>query len=356
MIKRLLLTLIAAVVLSPLNASAVQINDLYQAWVPVADQGISERRRAMREGLVQVLKKVTGRADAGTNPQVMQAMERAESYMSRFGYQSEPARDTIPEQLKLKVAYSPSVIDRLVRRAGLPVWPANRPQLLVWMVSDMPGEGRQHVSREQMPDAHRFLERAMAARGGPLLTPLLDLEDQLTLSARDAWAFNEDQLAAAARRYDADHWLVLRFYQTQSGDFRGSVQLASGASSGFAGNRLNTLQASSLKELIDSGVDIALDQLAAIYSFVPTVNAERVSLRLENVVNYSNYKAVVTLFEGLEMVRNVEVAGAEGSVLDLSLEIDGTRDALLDTLRRDRHLSEVVDFSSDNPGLRFRWR
>lgn len=358
MIKRLLMTSTLAVAFAflPRIAAAVQVEDLYQAHVPVADQSSSERTRAVREGLAQVLIKVTGRANAVVNPAVEQALNRADSYLSKFGYQHEDAVGNAPEQRLLVATFSQSSVDRLVRRSGLPIWPANRPELLVWMVVDVPAEGRLHVSREQMPEAHRFLAQAMAARGAPLVSPLLDLEDQLTLSARAAWKLSEEQLLAAARRYNVNHWLVLRFYQTQSGAYRGSAQVTSGADSGLAVGHLTNLDASTMEELIKRGVDTAVDRLAVKYAFVPRVDLQTVALQLENVTDYNTYKAVFKRFEQMEMIRNVQVAGANGAILDVRLEIDGSREVLLDMLRRDQQFSEVVDFSSENPELRFQWR
>ncbi|WIO73413.1 DUF2066 domain-containing protein [Porticoccaceae bacterium LTM1] len=330
---------------------AVEVKGLYEVAVKVEDQSALERTKGTRAGLAQVLVKVSGRSDVVNHSAVKDALNRADSYRLQHSYDHQPATLTAPEYLNLKLRYDETQIRRLLRRAQLPIWPSNRPEILFWMVTDLPNEGRLHVSRELMPEAYELLERKMAERAAPLRLPLLDLEDQLNLSARDAWDQNAERATEAAQRYDTDHWTVLSFYRTNSGEYRASIQVEAGVHSDR-----EALIAGSLEDLIDKAVDWSVDRVSQGYTFVPKQNAEEVALRLESVDNYKEYQAVISHFEGLEMVRSVRLVAANGNVLDLSMAIDGSPAKLRDLLRRDPKLAEITDLTTDEMSLFFRWR
>ncbi|MCV6604023.1 MAG: DUF2066 domain-containing protein, partial [Porticoccaceae bacterium] len=249
------------------------------------------------------------------------------------------------------VSYSPAMVDQLLASSGRPIWPADRPELLVWLVVDQAGEGRSHVSPDSMPEAYQQLQLCAANRGQPLQKPLLDLEDHLTLSARDAWAFDRNALVAAARRYKVQQWSVLRFYETSSGQFRGTVQVEAGAHSG-----LENINAASLDEFIRKGVDIVVDRVAAGATFIRQHTAEEFALLLENINSFDDYQAAIELLSDLKMVRSVRVASAVGDHLDLRLTIDGGAPGLLRILNRNKRLEPMVSLDNPGDGSRFRWQ
>ena len=72
--------LLWACALLPLAGYAVQVDDLFKAEVEVADQSNSERKRAFREGLAEVLVKVSGRSSVMTEPMVAESLAKAGAY------------------------------------------------------------------------------------------------------------------------------------------------------------------------------------------------------------------------------------------------------------------------------------
>ena len=335
----------------PMAASAVAVEGLYRAEMVVTDKSQKELHRAKRDGLEIVLVKVSGSAGVVEHPLVIKALDNVESYVSESSYHSKKSPSGLRQQTVAVIHYAPSVVDRLLTNAGQPIWPADRPELLVWMVVDRAGADRSHISRELMPEASEILQQQMALRGQKLVEPLLDLEDQLTLSARDAWDFKRQPLVAAARRYKVENWCVLRCYETSGGQYRGTVQVEAGAHSG-----IDNINARSLKGLIRQAVDIAVDRVAKDSSFIRRVRSEEFTLLLENVGTYSDYKAAIKLLDDLEMVRSVRVAAVVGDRLDLRLAIDGGHQGLLKMLRRNKRLQEVVDLSGNADRGRFSWR
>ena len=190
------------------HAFAVQVDDLYSATVPVADFGDAERDRALRRGLGQVLIKKTGDSAIVDYPAVAPLLAGAASYVVEFGYTELPAGKDEKGAPAVTARYARAEIDRFLRRNQLPIWPASRPRLLVWLVHETGDGDRTFADHETGADVYELLERHFERRAAPYRLPLLDLEDSLLLSPDQAWRFETEAITAAAGRYRSDAWLL----------------------------------------------------------------------------------------------------------------------------------------------------
>lgn len=329
--NRLILALVLAFL--PLLAQAETVNDLYHTVVPVADQSKAEQLRAMRIGLGKVLVKVTGDSQAMTNV----AFSNPDRYVTEFGYVSYRDPQT-PEAAAsgtgMSLSYAASAIDRLLRKYQLQVWPSDRPGLLVWMVVDGAG-GKSFVTQENMPAAVSSLKLLMEDRGAPLILPLLDLQDIRNVSENDVWNLNLSKLASAAERYKTNAWLAIRFYQSSSGQWRAARLLNLNGE-----YDLQNVVANTLPTLINKIIPEAVDNLASHYAYVPNTDTEEVMLHLENINDYQNFNQAIGYLESLEVVRRLTVSEVDDHRLMLRLFVEGEVNLLLDTLRRDKRMTE----------------
>ncbi|TNF04794.1 MAG: DUF2066 domain-containing protein [Gammaproteobacteria bacterium] len=354
--RQLILSLFLAMLSLTLSgvAGAAQETRLYQAQVPVADQGEAERARAIRSGLGQVLVKVTGNSQVLSNPAISQSLSRAENLITEYGYVSYNQPEVASEPgLALTIQYSQAAVDRLVRSQHLQIWPSDRPELLVWMVVDTLEQGRQFVSVDEQPVLLSILSNAMKVRAAPLMVPLLDLADRSQLTEEDVWNFSAGQLADVARRYNSDTWMAVRLYQGSNGQWRGARLLKTPD-----GEDLSSVVADTAQLLISQLVDEAVDRIATQYAFIPQSNAQQLTLNIEQVTNFQSFSDVTAYLESLELVRKVIVDYVEGDRLGLRLDVEGDISLLLDTLRRDSRLSEqpTTDFPGAGPSAYlFRW-
>ena len=116
---------------------ALPTEELYSARVQVADHSPAARVPALANGLARVLVKVTGDSRILRRSEVRNSLGRADSLMSEFGYFNFDDADA-EKTLGLEVRFQPRSIDQLVRRLGLPVWPASRSRMTIWLVVDTP--------------------------------------------------------------------------------------------------------------------------------------------------------------------------------------------------------------------------
>lgn len=176
------------------QAQAVVIKDLYEALIPVKSQARKERQEALREGLVQVLIKVSGSTAliVGEDPVVEMALEKPNSYIQQYRYRAVQAGSisstgsTRTERV-LWVKFDEKAINKLLRNNGQPVWGRTRPVTLVWLIVAEQGNRQLLSSRDKHP-AVAAVENYARQRGLPVQFPYMDLTDRGKLSISDVWA------------------------------------------------------------------------------------------------------------------------------------------------------------------------
>lgn len=344
--NRILALLFAALWISVGAELRAEVADgLLSAKVPVADQSEGSRQRALREALAQVLVKQTGSMSVLNNPGVQQALSLTPHYVTQYGYTRIPDFTAEGEDtLALTASFSESAVSRLLQREQLPVWPANRMAMLIWLLHDDPEFGKQHVTPDVMPNAYRALEMALQRRGVPVLKPSLDLQDRLTLRPEQAWDFAEEPFAAAAQRYDAALWLALRLYQSGDGAWRGS------AWANIEGRMfIENVAAENVAGLIDQAVDRIVDDYARFYTYVPQLQSEGLRITVANVNSYTDYRRVIEYLQNLELVENLTLESVQNDQLRLELKLNSQASLLHETLRRDPRFTVVEDVAA--PGL-----
>lgn len=171
--RRLVLPLLASLlVLSPL-ARAEVVDNLYQVREPVTSQQPDERNAALKRALQVLAGRLTGNPQAGQTPALASALAAPESLISQYGYDAGP-----PEVLV--VNFDPAATERALGQAGLSVWGANRPVVMIWWLNDA-DSGATLVGDGQ--PASTGVQRGAQRAGLPIRLPLADLNEQLAGTA-----------------------------------------------------------------------------------------------------------------------------------------------------------------------------
>lgn len=351
--NRLFIVIALLCVMAATVVRAEEAPGLWSALVPVPDQSETARQEGLQQALAQVLVKQTGSREILNNPAIKQALSLTRHYLTQYGYTRIPAVDTDDEDtLALTASFSENAISRLLQREQLPIWPANRMGMLIWLLRDDPEFGRQHITPELMPEAYQALALALTRRGVPVIKPSLDLQDRLALNPEQAWRFDEAAYAGAAQRYSTSLWLGVRLYQSGDGSWRGSAW-ASVEGRMF----LENASANDARVLINELVDRIVDNYSRNYTYVPQLQAEGLRLTIENVGSYKAYRQVTGYLQNLEVVESLRLERVRDDQLALYLTLNGDASLLRETLQRDTRF-EALAPSQSVPGLvneRFRW-
>lgn len=353
-------------------ASAGQKVDIYRAETLVKSQSESERNAAARDSFGEVIVRVSGQRSALDNPVIKQALPKAQNYLFGFAYKSSTEKITIDGKavpaIGLQLNYEPQAIEQLLRQAQLPLWPATRPKVLVWLVAKEP-TGLRLVPT---PADLQSLQLQAAYRGLPLSFP--NAEGGASITATDLWSFDVEKIKAASARYKADAILVGRYTPYSLGPIPPALDpstaeeltaMASSSEADAAGDATSApviqgpwvgdwqlLQGSSnqafadetpdVKGLFALAIDRATDYFANQYAIIPTSQgAQTIVLSIGNITSFGEFKQVQAYLDDLTMVQHLEVVKVTPEGILVRLTTQGDAKLLISTLALGRRLAPL---------------
>lgn len=288
---------------------------LYQAVVPLQGSAEADRQAAFAAALRGVAVRVSGQRDAAENAVIAKAAADPAKYVQQYGRTADRM---------LKVGFEPQSLDALLGRAGLPLWPAERPPTLILLAMPGPsGAIRVLVEGDSGPE-RAALERAADYRGLPLLWPRAGIDVERVRAQLMSGEAGAVAAEAGAERAQA----VL--LGTRSGADLDWVF----AHAGRPARRRGSLQ---------DGVDLAADSLASLYAPASTRSLSTVSIEIGGVSDVRTYAALLAYLQSLSLVRRVAVEELAGATVRLEVTMRGDLDQLRRVAALDGHLRPAPD-------------
>ena len=331
---------------------------LYDVEVAVASQSDADRRLAAGGALAEVLSRVTGLREVPFGNEVDGAIRDSERYYVRYGFAT---RDVQPEEggdvhtdTLLEIHFERGTLLDLVRRSGLPVWSADRPTVLAWVVLEQDG-ARHVVPSRSVGTAEQVIStmHREARRRGILLTvPLVDLEDR-GLGVTDLWGRFWTAIMRASRRYGRDLVLLGRVAASPGG-WSSHWELKS-PSGELASTFVHT--GSSAAVAAGEAVHRVADELAQRFA-VRGGDLDTIALTVRGAQTVRGYAAVMAYLQSREYIDRVDVSVVEPGALHLELHSRSARDQLVELLLMGGYLSESRSSPTPPlavPGLELVW-
>ena len=306
---------------------AEMIQDMYSAEVPVADQSSAELVRASRLALSEVLVKVSGSVDVLGNPVIAGALGGARKHLQRYAYSKDPGATA---GLEVTVLFDRAYITDLVIKAGAPLWTANRPVVLVWLVGEEAG-GRQFINVETEPALITALRDEFSRRGVPVQIPLYDLIDAAVLSPDQAWSLDDAAFERASARYDLQNILAGRFARLSTGQVVGEWTYLQGEE-----RVIRSIPAENEEFFLKEGVALVAESMATRYAVAASGSDGGLTLAVSGVTRYADYAAIVAWLEGLELIERASIETVQGDriLLRLQAQTDATQLATIIELNK----------------------
>ena len=303
---------------------------LYEVDQVVQEHTAADRRAASGGALLEMLSRISGLAEVPRTPQVRAALNQPEAYYNRFLFL---------EGGKIRIFFAPTAILNLVNRARLPIWSADRPKTLAWLVLES-ADGR------QLLDAEHALARALVAgaraRGLVLHLPLLDLMDQAQVHAAAVWGRFPDVLRSASQRYAADILLLGRLQLRDDGACAASFEAWLGRETVAA-----ETECLGLEQAGRWAADFLAGELAGRFA-VPSRETESFALTLLGVDSPSQYGQLLAHLDALEFVQAVQVTALAEGRLEIAVQTRAEFEQLLKLLAKDGRLSEAPPNAPSN--------
>jgi hypothetical protein len=345
-----LATLVLCAVLSLFNAaasaqSARTIAGLYESDQPVADQGQRALAVAARQGLAEVMARVSGQANAAEQPGLAADIAKAADFVERFSYRSDL------EGLRVQLQFASEAVNEALLQVGLPVWVASRPVAMVFLGLDQ-ADGRYLVDAASDPEAFAALHAAFAQRGVPLQLPLGDLDDLRAFAVEDAWRLDTALALTAAQRYRIDEVLVARVFRTGEGGFIGDWQYR------FPDDRITaSVNARSLEDLANQAAELVADSMVARYALTAQAGSdEAIVLQVTGIGAYADYAAVLQLLESVEITERVALRQLRGDTAFFRVYTRAEASQFAALLRLDGRLRALPVAPGGGATLNYQWQ
>lgn len=314
-IRTLLLFLLTLV---PVAASAVTVEGLYTAQVPVSGPSEEAQRAAYADGLRLVLSRVAGNREVLDSDRIGPLLGNAESLLQSYQYQRSPEGTD-----QMLLSFGPVGVNRALADLQVPVWGANRPLTLGWIAVDS-GRDRWVLTADdnQLDERGRWaraFSEAAAERGLPLTFPSADVRQDRDLLSEIRGQFMEN-LRSKAEGYSGNLVSVVNVSRRGSGwEARWRLEGPSFSETG------EVRDAPSSEALANGVVDAWADLLAARFSVEAgqVSDAQRVDLQIENVASLEAYGAVLNSLNGMAPVVSAGPTRVSGNVATMRVTFSG---------------------------------
>jgi len=193
MVRSLLFVVI--LVLGATTAPAAVVSGLYNAQAVVTGTVEPERTRGFRAGLTDIIVKLTGDPRLADGKRIAPLLEKPHRFVAQFEYEDRmkdiPVHDeqgTRERPHDLRMRFKTDAVDAALASLGLTKWPADRPELAVWL--GVRTALSPYVLRADGPNGYgqRLVIRETAARRG--------LPVQLPPSEQESAAVTVDDIEA----------------------------------------------------------------------------------------------------------------------------------------------------------------
>ncbi|MDT8310813.1 MAG: DUF2066 domain-containing protein [Methylophaga sp.] len=328
------------------TALAAQVSNLYQAKVPVASQSDQDRGQVVAEALKQTIIKVVGDRQMVNKTDISALLADAERYVTRYSYQkiNQNPDTATSEQLAVNLIFDAKTLNNALQQINLPIWGTNRPEILLWLASDIGGDQRL-IGESDENMLSDIIKNQAERRGLPVLIPVMDLEDQIQISFSDIWTSNNSKIQSASQRYGAP---IIVTAQIRGNDAQTGI-------SWQALSNENNFRWQSEGEL-NTAIGQGIDQLADILGqrFAQQMGpSQQLSIEIADVKNYNDYNKLIAYLNNLQAVESVSIVSMNEQTLKADLTIQGEVSKLRELLSFDGRL-QVSEVMTDNTTEQYR--
>lgn len=336
---------------------AGEVTSLYNATVRMTN-GI-DQDDAAREGLKQVLVKVSGNRDVLKQSLIRANLAKATDFLLSYQF------NVVHQSRVYTASYDQSKVDKLLRSANSPIWGKTRPATLIWL-AEQPSDDFNRVllsEQSQSPIKDQVLQVA-SERGLDMSFPLLDLDDLMNVSAYDVWGRFATPVIKASARYEVESLVIGRIYQSK----QPAEELDDSAAqimwrldwTFILGNEQvqGSLADVERDEVLQQLVDTVADHLASRYAIDAQTSSVShwLELTVNNVSGLEVYENVRLFLNQLPAVGDVSLSHISGRKGTYKLRMIGTEQDLINALNLDNRIQRVVDqFGQPVAELEFVW-
>lgn len=329
-----------------LSAEAAVVPHLYDIVLTAEKKSDNERQQLLKQGLLQILERVSGETNLEQVPQIKQALGNASDFVEQYSY--------IDNNLSVK--YSADLVNQLIHQSGHTVWGPRRPTVVVWVAVEEQQQPRL-VGAETDPTIQAFLMKISQLKGLPLILPLMDLQDVSAITIKDVIDVFPNTLQKASERYGAQAILVGKLVQRDlSGKtWKGEWQLLTEGE-----NAVWQVEGQTLEEILSQGITGTTHHLIgrqSIKANAPMIQSRNQSLfiNIEDIHTAAEFSKVENYLRNLNDVVDVNIYQifGERAVFEVTSQAANGRQVLAQAISHDHYLVPIE--VAEAADLTYRW-
>ena len=339
----LLLFLFLGLILNPLTASAVVVDELFEVEMPILDESKAIRRAALDDGLIEVLIRVSGDSN------ILEKIKApaSGSYVKQFKYmktEGAKAGDTSQvNQQHLWVQYNGTKILNFLREKAIPIWGVHRSQVVIWLaVRD--GSHRYILKQSDSSLIKSKTDMAFARRGIPAIWPENDEIDRDIVRFADIRAGFTDPLKQASIRYSSGPVIVANMAWTDS------VWESEWSIVNIDGARKWSLRGADYKTLIARAIDLTADAMGQKFAVLEALDVsqqKQVMAEIGQVKTVEDFRRIEKYLSSLSAVQSVQLSQIESERVLFGLTLRTKVDDLLNLIQSGSTMALLTEEASD---------
>ncbi|RUO38525.1 hypothetical protein CWE13_02465 [Aliidiomarina shirensis] len=355
---RYLMLIVVATALFVSGIFSAQANnsfaELLQAETTVESQTRAERQRELPNLFRQVLVRASGTTQILENSIIRNEIGSFNDYLLQFGYQNDG------DMLVLQASFDERRVRDLLQRAGFPVWTGDRPQLLLWVAENSDDRGVRLVGRaEERPFLDGLYSEARR-RGIRMLMPLMDLEDQMAVGARDVWGRFQREVMRASQRYPVAGVVSARMYTSDLSGLESFDDLAENDPELVSTEAVETglvlettivigdmefieyITAADEETLARNFVNQITDRVAGLFIAQTDDGTEVISVRFSGFNNIGQLLAAEQMLQQQGQVYRVHLSRYQQGIAEFSVQVNGGASWLIQALEFERRVQRIA--------------
>ena len=225
-----------------------------------------------------------------------------------------------------------------------------KPKFLFWILIDKEETGREFLGNDSEHPFSDQIREKLISRNVSYFYPIYDLQDQLALPVDDAWNLKTNIVTSASSRYESDGWVLVRFYETTSGEIRGTWSCS------LNGEIIvEDFLYPSVADFFDEKFNDLLDQILFPFTFSPLKQTVHLDLMFNDVNDYLDYKTLVSNLENLEIIQSMKLSSISPNQIIFEVETSADIKFLSRAINGFEFLTQKNEVKSEQTNLNFDW-
>ena len=291
--------------LAACNVRAEPVDWLYDVKVPVNARTQAEAETALTRSIEVLLMRLTGLSNIPRVPEVQTALANMTTYVKQYEFSTLTVNSPYGSGDAVVAKFNSTLIRELIKEAKFPVWPADRPTVLLWLTIHESSDSE--LVRDGAPAALELSKRAQE-RGIELVVPIMDLQEQVMITSSSVNGRFWSDLAVASARYRTEFTAAVTCQKDFMGRYQTLITYWYQGAEHFDYRVFRTREELPVN-VVDHIVDVLVNQHAIVRE-----HEEIYRIGVTDITSVESYAAVLTHLNELDFIDDYVLLSLDNDV------------------------------------------